>query len=77
MGRFVYKHATLAKTISYGLMHVVVAVTLAYALTRSWGIALSIGLLEPAVQTVCFYCHEKGWIKANGFLARRYGLSEC
>jgi uncharacterized membrane protein len=24
-------------------------------------IALSIGLLEPAVQTVCFFFHEKLW----------------
>ena len=70
-----YQHITLAKTITYGLMHVAVAVTLAYLITRNLAMALSIGLIEPAVQTVCFFCHEKGWIKANSFLARRYGLA--
>jgi len=75
MGRFVYKHLTLAKTVSYGIMHMAVAITLAYIITRNWAMALSIGLIEPAVQTCCFFCHEKGWIKANGWLARRYGFA--
>jgi len=75
MGRTIYNHMTLAKTVTYGLMHVVVAVTLAYLITRNITMALSIGLIEPAVQTVCFFCHEKGWIKANGYLARRYGFA--
>lgn len=75
MGRTIYRHMTLAKTMTYGVMHVTVAVTLAYIITRNVAMALSIGLIEPAVQTVCFFCHEKGWIKANGYLARRYGFA--
>lgn len=74
MGRLVYKHITLAKTCTYGLMHVTVAVALAYAITQNIAIALSIGLIEPAVQTCCFFAHEKGWVRANGWLAQRYGL---
>jgi uncharacterized membrane protein len=52
---------TLTKTMSYAAMHLVVAVTIAYLISGSWMIALSIGLLEPAVQTVCFFFHEKLW----------------
>jgi uncharacterized membrane protein len=52
---------TLAKTMSYAAMHLTVAVTIAYLISGSWVIALSIGLLEPAVQTVFFFFHEKLW----------------
>lgn len=50
-----------AKTLSYGLVHVVVAASVAYALTGSWAVALGIGLLEPIVQTLVFPLHEKLW----------------
>jgi len=75
MGKTIYNHMTLAKTLSYGLMHVTVAITLAYLITRNFALALSIGLIEPAVQTCCFYCHEKGWMRAGGYLSKRYGLT--
>jgi uncharacterized membrane protein len=52
---------TLAKTMSYATMHMTVAITIAYLISGSWVIALSIGLLEPAVQTVFFFFHEKLW----------------
>lgn len=52
---------TLLKTLSYGVTHVTVATTLAYYLSGNWAIALSIGLLEPAVQTGVFYVHENLW----------------
>ncbi len=51
----------LYKTGSYAVMHLIVAVAVAYALTSDIVIALSIGLLEPAVQTLFFALHEKLW----------------
>ncbi|WP_206340786.1 DUF2061 domain-containing protein [Marinicauda algicola] len=51
------------KTASYALTHLVVAMGVAYALTGSWKAALAIGLIEPAVQTVAYTFHEKGWAK--------------
>lgn len=51
----------LMKTLTYGIMHIVVATGLAYVITGSWAIAISIGLLEPVVQTVFFYMHERVW----------------
>jgi|GEM_PF-1057200 uncharacterized membrane protein len=53
--------AQAAKTTTYALMHLVVAVAVAYALTGSWQLALGIGLIEPAVQTVAYALHERAW----------------
>lgn len=50
-----------AKTTTYGLMHMVIAFAVAYALTRDWQLALSISLVEPVVQTFAFVLHETLW----------------
>lgn len=51
----------IAKTISFAMLHFAVAFGVAYALTGSLTIATGIGLLEPLVNTVAFYFHEKVW----------------
>ena len=51
----------LLKTISFGVVHSVVGFSVAYALTGSLVIAGGIALIEPAVNTVAFYFHEKAW----------------
>lgn len=56
------KHAII-KTCSYGTMHMVVAIIVAYLLSNSWKVALAIGLVEPCVQTVAYFFHEKAWHK--------------
>ncbi|HBH27032.1 MAG TPA: hypothetical protein DDX54_06495 [Rhodospirillaceae bacterium] len=57
---------TLLKTTSYAVMHMVVAILVAYAWSRSWVIALGIGLIEPCVQTVAFFFHEMAWHRWGG-----------
>jgi len=52
---------TLFKTLSYATMHMTVAITIAFLLSGSWRVALAIGLVEPCVQTVCFFFHERLW----------------
>ncbi|WP_332701265.1 DUF2061 domain-containing protein [Devosia sp.] len=49
------------KTLSYSLMHMTVAIGVAFALTRDWRAALAIGLIEPLFQTVAFAVHERVW----------------
>ena len=49
------------KTLTYSVMHLVVAVAVAYALTRDWRLALAIGIIEPIVQTVAYAIHERVW----------------
>ena len=58
--------ATSLKPLTYSAMHLCVAVTVAYVLTRDWRIALGVGVIEPMVQTVAYMLHEKAW-SARGF----------
>ena len=53
------------KTLTYSLTHLVVAVTVAFALTRDWRAALAIGMIEPIFQTIAFALHERAWRKAE------------
>lgn len=59
----------LFKTGSYYLMHIVVAATVAYAVTRNFWASLTLSLLEPTVQAIAYFFHERAWTQA---LARRY-----
>lgn len=51
----------LAKTTTYGVMHMTVAFLVAYALTGNWKLALGISTVEPIVQTFCYTLHELAW----------------
>ena len=51
----------IAKTGTYWVTHIIVAVTLAWVLTGNLAAAMAIGLLEPTVQAVVFYLHERLW----------------
>lgn len=52
---------TLLKTGSYYLIHICVAATVAYAVTGNLWASLTLSLLEPTVQAVAFFFHEKAW----------------
>ena len=54
---------TAKKTLSYSVMHLTVAIAVAYALTRDWRAALAIGMIEPIFQTLAFAVHEKVWAR--------------
>lgn len=53
------------KTVTYSLMHFVVAVSVAYALTANIRAALAIGIVEPLVQTVFFTFHDRIWTRVE------------
>ena len=55
---------TLAKTGSYYVIHICVAAMVAYAVTGNWIASLTLSLLEPTVQAVAFFFHEKAWDRA-------------
>lgn len=65
MTTMIFKHEVLAKTLTYCMMHFVVAITVAYLLSGDWAVALSIGVVEPLVQTGFFNLHERGWTSAR------------
>ena len=54
----------LLKTASYYLIHICVAALVAYAVTGNLWASLTLSLLEPTVQAVAFFFHEKAWAKA-------------
>ena len=49
------------KIASYGIMHLVVAIAVAYAVTRDWRLALAVGVVEPFVQTIAYSFHDRIW----------------
>ena len=58
----------MKKTFTFALLHFSVAFSVAYVLTGSLGIssAVAVALVEPMVNTVAFYFHEKAWQKFGG-----------
>lgn len=55
----------LAKTLTFALLHFGVAFSVAYLLTGSVAVATGVGLIEPLVNTVAFYLHERAWRRAE------------
>jgi uncharacterized membrane protein len=64
----------LAKTTSYGALHVVIATSVAYALTGNMAVALGIGLIEPLVQTIVFPLHEMVWERKTNKPTKSYRI---
>ncbi len=64
MSRFARRHRlTLQKTASYYVMHIGVAAAVAYGVTGDAVAAITLSLLEPTVQAVAFFFHEKAWAR--------------
>ncbi len=53
------------KTFSYFLVHMGVASSLVWWLTGDVHAALTLGLIEPLVQTLSFNCHERFWARRD------------
>ncbi|MDY7024713.1 MAG: DUF2061 domain-containing protein [Pseudomonadota bacterium] len=51
----------MAKTMSFACVHFCVAFSVGYALTGSWVSGGLIAMVEPAVNTIAYYLHEKVW----------------
>ncbi|SNS51527.1 Predicted membrane protein [Sphingomonas laterariae] len=49
------------KTLTYLAIHLTVGFTVAYLLTGSVEIAGGIALIEPCVNAVAFFFHERAW----------------
>ena len=64
------QQTTLLKTGSYFVLHIVVAICVAYSVTRDWHLAMTLSLLEPSVQAVAFFLHEKIWARVPSMRAR-------
>lgn len=58
----------IAKTLSFLILHLAVGFTVAFAFTGSLAVAGGIALVEPLVNAVVFFFHERVW---------RSGCSAC
>ena len=58
----------LLKTCTYLALHLLIGFSVAFALTGSVAIAGGIALIEPMVNAVAFYFHEKAW-KGRGHVS--------
>lgn len=53
----------MIKTLTFAIMHFAVAFTITYLITGDIIIGGLIALIEPAVNTVAYYFHEKIWLR--------------
>lgn len=51
----------LTKTLSFLSLHLMVGFTVAYLITGSVSMAGGIALIEPMVNAVVFFFHERAW----------------
>ncbi|SBS28152.1 hypothetical protein MSP8887_00806 [Marinomonas spartinae] len=56
----------MTKTLTFAVMHFTIAFTVAYVITGSVLIGGAVALIEPAINTVAFYFHEKIWARYSG-----------
>ena len=51
----------MIKTLTFAVMHFSIAFTVAYLMTGSVLIGGTLAVVEPAINTVAFFLHEKVW----------------
>ncbi|MGD1876382.1 MAG: DUF2061 domain-containing protein [Kiloniellaceae bacterium] len=61
----------LIKTATFAVLHFSVGFTVTYLLTGSVAISTGVALIEPSVNTVVFFFHEKAWQR---LMAKRQGV---
>ena len=62
----VSQHRDLIKTLTFAVMHFTVAFLVTWGLTGDILIGSLVAMVEPAVNTVAFYFHEKVWSRSKG-----------
>jgi len=65
---FIHQHGihgdqSLVKTITFAITHFSVAFTVAYILTGDIIIGSLIAMIEPAINTVAYFFHERIWAR--------------
>ena len=55
----------MQKTMTFAIMHFVVAFSVTYLFTGSIAVGGAVALIEPAINTIAFYFHERVWEKRD------------
>lgn len=61
----------MAKTATFGVMHLVTSFSVTYALTGNMAIAGAVTFVEPVVNTVMHYFFDKYWAHPKALRLRR------
>lgn len=59
------KPNTLLKTFTWRIIATLTSITLAFLITGSVKVGLTIGLAETIIKTILYFLHEKYWEKKN------------
>ncbi|WP_206212257.1 DUF2061 domain-containing protein [Wenzhouxiangella sp. XN79A] len=49
------------KTLTFAMVHMLVAFTVVGLMTGSWTLGGVVALIEPAINTVAYFIHERVW----------------
>ena len=52
---------TNLKTVTFAILHMSVAFSVVWLMTGSWALGGAVALIEPAINTVAYFVHEKVW----------------
>lgn len=55
----------MKKTVTFAALHFTVALTVAYWLTGDFLLGSFIAMVEPSVNTIAFYFHERAWTQSR------------
>lgn len=67
----------LVKTLSFAVLHFSVGFGVTFALTGSVAISTGVALIEPAVNTVVFFFHERAWQRFTASKAQKAAAPGC
>jgi len=64
----------LAKTFTYLSLHLTIGFSVAYVMTGSVALAGGIAVVEPCINAVAFFFHEKAWKHAGKRAGARHAM---
>jgi uncharacterized membrane protein len=65
----------MKKTASFAVLHMATAFTVAWVMTGDVMVGGAVALVEPAINTVVFFFHEKVWQRWQGIMPERDGAT--
>lgn len=59
------KKRSLAKSITWRFLAIVITFVVSYAMTQSFSLATSLAIVSNSINFVLYYFHERFWLKIN------------
>lgn len=55
----------MTKTMTFTAMHISIAFCVAWMMTGSWLVGGTVALVEPAINSVAYFFHERAWARRH------------